>query len=111
MRATVLRQRVVVRISIERIPLGPDALRYSECVLAILRAGGVSDQLAVAGHRLLISIVNGCTLDETGEGGHAPAEQPLLDEAARAVRDYLGSLPLDPCVEGLAERAAFGAAP
>ena len=32
----------LVRISIGRIPMGPNALRYSERVLAILRAGGLS---------------------------------------------------------------------
>src|SRR5262249_58416056 len=53
------------------------ALRYSEKVLAILRAGGVPDMLAVAGQHLLIAVVNGFTLDETspqpGPGGQ-PAE-------------------------------------
>ena len=39
MRRTSLRHPYVVRISIGRIPLGPNALRYSERVLAILRAG------------------------------------------------------------------------
>src|ERR671937_1244869 len=66
MRATILRHRDVVRISIGRVPMGPNALRWSERVLAILRAGGVPDQLAVVGHHLLIAVVNGFTLDETG---------------------------------------------
>ena len=109
MRATILRHRDVVRISIGRIPMGPNALRYSERVLAILRAGGVPDQLAVVGHHLLISIVNGYTLDETGEGGQPPAEQPPLDEAARAIRDYLTSLPPDrfPSLVALADQFTF----
>jgi hypothetical protein len=34
-------------------------------VLAILRAGGVPDRLAVLGHHLLIAAVNGFTLDTT----------------------------------------------
>ncbi|MBX5470618.1 MAG: TetR/AcrR family transcriptional regulator C-terminal domain-containing protein [Thermoleophilaceae bacterium] len=93
MRATILRHRDIVRISIGRIPMGPNALRYSERVLAILRAGGVPDQLAVLGHHLLISIVNGFTLDETGDGGQPPADQPSLEEGARIARDYLASLP------------------
>jgi TetR/AcrR family tetracycline transcriptional repressor len=93
MRATILRHRDIVRISIGRIPLGPNALRYSERVLAILRAGGVPDQLAVLGHHLLIAIVNGFTLDETGTGDEPKGEQPPLDEAARMVRNYLASLP------------------
>jgi AcrR family transcriptional regulator len=95
MRATILRHRDVVRISIGRIPMGPNALAYSERVLAILRAGGVPDPLAVLGHHLLIAVVNGFTIDETGEGGEPPPDQPPLDEAVAMVRDYLGSLPAE----------------
>src|SRR5215470_5328901 len=76
-RATILRHRDIVAVSLGRIPMGPHALRYSEKVLAILRAGGVPDWLAVAGQHLLIAVVNGFTLDETspppGPGGQ-PAE-------------------------------------
>ena len=88
MRATILRHRDIVRISIGRVPMGPNALRYSDRVLAILRAGGASDQLAVLGHHLLISIVNGFTVDETGDGG-----QPVPEAIAAMTRDYLASLP------------------
>jgi AcrR family transcriptional regulator len=95
MRATILRHRDVVRISIGRIPMGPNALAYSERVLAILRAGDVPDPLAVLGHHLLIAVVNGFTIDETGEGGEPPPDQPPLDEAVAMVRDYLGSLPAE----------------
>jgi AcrR family transcriptional regulator len=134
MRSTILHHRDIVRISIGRIPMGPNALRYSDRVLAILRAGGVPDQLAVLGHHLLISIVNGFTLDETGEGGQPPADQPSLEDGARMARNYLASLPserfpnlvaladhftiadpdqrfevlLDLYVEGLARRARAG---
>lgn len=91
MRATILRHRDIVRISIGRVPMGPNALRYSERVLAILSAGGASDRLAVLGHHLLISVVNGFTVDETG--GQAPAGQPTPDQMAAMTRDYLASLP------------------
>jgi hypothetical protein len=46
--------------------MGPNALRYSEAVLAILRAGGLRPRLAVQGYLLLIATVNGFTVDETG---------------------------------------------
>jgi AcrR family transcriptional regulator len=72
-RAISLRHPYVVRISIGRIPMGPNALRYSERVLAILRAGGLPPRLAVQGSHLLISAVNGFTLDETGVGDAAGA--------------------------------------
>jgi AcrR family transcriptional regulator len=96
MRETILRHRDIVRISIGRVPMGPNALRYSERVLAILRAGGVPDQLAVLGHHLLISVVNGFTMDEIAhEGGQPPADEPPLEEAAAMAREYIASLPGD----------------
>ena len=52
-RLITLRHPYVVRISIGRIPMGPNALRYSERVLAILRAGGLPPHLAVQGYLLL----------------------------------------------------------
>src|SRR5215469_18487022 len=90
-RATILRHRDIVAVSLGRIPMGPNALRYSERVLAILRAGGVPDDLAVSGYQLLIAVVNGFTLDETAD------EQPGSDAGAPsqdAARDYIASLPL-----------------
>jgi AcrR family transcriptional regulator len=89
-RATILRHRDIVAVSLGRIPMGPNALRFSERVVAILRAGGVPDDLAVSGHLLLIATVNGFTLDETAD------PQPGGDTAAPsqdAARDYIASLP------------------
>ena len=104
MRATILRHSGIVRISIGRVPMGPNALRYSDRVLAILRAGGASDRLAVLGHHLLISIVNGFTVDETDEGG-----QPTPEPIAAMTRDYLASLPPDqfPNLVALADHFAI----
>jgi len=95
MRATILRHRDVVRLSIGRIPMGPNALCYADRLLAILLAGGIPEPLAVAGHRLLFSIVNGFTMDETGQGGRPPADQPGPEEAAATAREYVSSLPSD----------------
>ena len=85
-RATILRHRDIVAISLGRIPMGPHALRYSEAVLAILRAGGVPDWLAVAGQQLLIAVVNGFTLDEVSDGPPVGAQpvgaQPASSQPA-----------------------------
>jgi AcrR family transcriptional regulator len=94
-RATILRHRDIVRISIGRVPMGPNAVRYSERVLAILRAGGVPDELAVQGYLLLFSVVNGFTTDETGEGGQPQPDQPPPEQIAAMVRDYMAALPPD----------------
>jgi AcrR family transcriptional regulator len=117
-RATTLRHPYIVRISIGRIPMGPNALRYSERVLAILRAGGLPPRLAVQGYLLLIATVNGFTLDETGvedagpagpDDGAPPGDPASLQEAANMARDYIASLPAGqfPNMVGLADEFAF----
>jgi AcrR family transcriptional regulator len=96
-RATILRHRDLVAISMGRIPMGPNALRYTESVLAILRAGEVPDDLAVSGYLLLFAVINGFTMDEMhpptgtgdGTGGGAGAPSPS------AVSGYLAALPPD----------------
>jgi AcrR family transcriptional regulator len=94
MRATILRHRDIVRISIGRIPMGPNALRYSERILAVLRAGGVPDDLAVLGHHLLFSVVNGFTIDESGELATTDSH-PRGEEAGTMVQGYITALPAD----------------
>jgi AcrR family transcriptional regulator len=95
-RAVSLRHPYVVRISIGRIPMGPNALAYSERVLAILRAGGLPADLAVKGSHLLIATVNGFTLDETGvSDGHEAPQAEATQQAAAMARDYLAGLPAE----------------
>jgi AcrR family transcriptional regulator len=116
-RETSLRHPYVVRISIGRIPMGPGALRYTERVLAILRAGGLPPRLAVQGYLLLISAVNGFTVDETGvedtDGanaeGHPATDQASPQEGADMARDYIASLPVEhfPTMVALADEFAF----
>ncbi len=93
MRRAILRHHDIVQLSVGRIPMGPNALRMSERVLAILRAGKVPDELAVQGYLLLISVVNGFTLDEAGYEDAAPEGAPAAEEAAQMVRTYFESLP------------------
>ena len=99
-RAASLRHPWIVRVSIGRIPMGPNALRYSERILAILRAGGLPPRLAVQGYLLLIATVNGFTIDETGVEDGADSSQGSmlrgsaeLQEVANMARDYIAALP------------------
>jgi AcrR family transcriptional regulator len=93
-RAVILRHRDIVRISIGRIPMGPNALRVSEGLFGILRAGGIPDPLAVLAQRLLFAIINGFTLDETTELGVEVDGQPD-EQAADAARAYVAELPAE----------------
>jgi AcrR family transcriptional regulator len=95
MRRAILRHRDIVQLSIGRIPMGPNALRLSERVLAILRAGGVPDELAVQSYLLMISVVNGFTMDEAGYDELAPEGAPAAEEAGQMVHSYLTSLPTE----------------
>jgi AcrR family transcriptional regulator len=99
-RAASHRHPWLVRVSIGRIPMGPNALRYSERILAILRAGGLPPRLAVQGYLLLIATINGFTIDETGVGDdadptehHLPRDPADLQQVANMARDYIAALP------------------
>jgi AcrR family transcriptional regulator len=110
-RRVSLRHPYLVRVSIGRIPMGPNALRVTEGTLAILRAGGLSPRLAVQGYLLLIDTVNGFTVDETGvEDAGTPQRDPdELQKAADMARDYIASLPQEqfPNMTELAGEFAF----
>jgi len=115
-RAASHRHPWVVRVSIGRIPMGPNALRYSERILAILRAGGLPPHLAVQGYLLLIATINGFTIDETGVDDSADAREgsmsldpDSLQEIADMASDYVASLPADrfPNMTALAGEFAF----
>jgi AcrR family transcriptional regulator len=107
-RTTILRHRDVVRLSIGRIPTGPNALRYSERVLAVLRAAGVPDRLAVTGHHLLIAVVNGFTLDEV-DGAAGKDGAGAFQQEAAMVRNFMASLPVEefPNLVAVADHYAF----
>ena len=115
-RAASLRHPWLVRISIGRIPMGPNALRYTERILAILRAAGLPPQLAVQGYLLLIATINGFTIDETGvddsahaDEGPANRDPETLQQTANMARDYIASLPsaLFPTMTDLADEFAL----
>jgi AcrR family transcriptional regulator len=114
-RAAILRHPWIVRVSIGRIPMGPNALRYSERILAILRAGGLPPHLAVQGYLLLIATINGFTIDETGvddrpaDDSPGPIDPDDLQQVANMARDYIATLPaaLFPNMTALADEFAF----
>jgi TetR/AcrR family tetracycline transcriptional repressor len=93
MRAVIRRHRDIVPSSIGCLPGGGRALHCHERVLAIMRAGGLSDGRAVAGLHLLWVIVNGFSLEETQAAAYpAGGAEPDLSPMARG---YFASLPAD----------------
>ncbi len=98
MRAEIGRHRDIVRLSMGRFPTGPNALRWTERLLAILRAGGLPDRLAVAGLYLLTVVVDGFSLDEPGSlhqraGGEGVRQQVMGN--LEMMGTYFAKLPPD----------------
>lgn len=91
MRAGIARHRDIVRVSTGRFPVGPNALAFTERVLAILRAGGLSSDLAVSGSYLLTVIVNGFMLEATPSDARTAPDATFLT----LVSDYFSSLPAE----------------
>jgi hypothetical protein len=100
MRAVIGRHRDVVPSSLGILPGGGRALQCHERVLAIMRAGGLSESRSVAGLYLLWVIVNGFSLEESPTGDPERPGPDLSPEVSR----YLASLPGDrfPNLVGLA---------
>ena len=95
MRRAVTSHRDVVELSLGRIPMGPNALEWSERVLAIVRSGGVPDEMAVRAVWLLTSVVNGFTMDENADYTPTTGEAEVTDQAAAMASAYIASLPAD----------------
>jgi tetracycline repressor-like protein len=91
MRAVIGRHRDIVPSSIGFLPGGRRTLDCHERVLAIIRAGGLSDSLSVAGLHLLWVIVNGFSLEEA----HTGQPERIRPELSPEVSQYFAALPGD----------------
>jgi TetR/AcrR family tetracycline transcriptional repressor len=107
LRDVLRRHRDAVPHYVGPLPGGGNGLRVHERVLAILRAGGLSDGLSVAGLHLLWIVVNGFSLEETPPAAQAPRE-PLEGDDISLVRRYFATLPGDryPNLVAVAEHLA-----
>ena len=93
MRRTILGHRDVVRLSIGRIPLGPNALRYADRVLGHPPRRRAS-RPARGGRPAAPDVGRDRLRDRRdGRGGQPPADRPPPGTEGEMIRGYLGSLP------------------
>jgi AcrR family transcriptional regulator len=79
-----------------RIPFGPNGLRVVEIQLAIMRAGGVPDQIAAFAGDLIGQFIVSTVIEHGMWRARYPeAEQTRFAEEMVAIRDYLVALPAD----------------
>jgi TetR/AcrR family tetracycline transcriptional repressor len=106
----VLRQHPgIAQLSFGRIPLGPNAIRYFEWHLSLLRAGLSDKVAALAGD--LIHLYVGAFAYEEYVGLRPPSGKDVpVEDFIREMRDYLASLPPDrfPNLSALAVEVVTG---
>jgi TetR/AcrR family tetracycline transcriptional repressor len=95
-RQVLIAHRDLAKAFLGRIPFGPNGLRAVETQLAILRAGGVSDQIAAFAGDLLGQYLENTAIEEDMWRSRYPdMEAPDIAEKMNEIRDYLRSLPKD----------------
>ncbi|MGH3694476.1 MAG: TetR/AcrR family transcriptional regulator [Pseudonocardiaceae bacterium] len=101
------------------VPTGPNALRITEGMLAILRSGGLSDRVTALAGDLIATYTSALALEASTWAAAAALDPNAVEQRVRQVRDYFAALPPDvfphtvalagPLTEGGAEeRFEFG---
>ena len=86
----------LAQLSFGRIPLGPNAIRYFEWHLALLRAGGLPDRVAALATDLIHLYVDSFSFEECVEMTHPGGkEQQEAGDFVGELRAYFASLPAD----------------
>ncbi len=94
-RALMGRHNDIAKVTFGRIPMGPDAVRWTEWQLTLLRGAGLPDRVAAyAGD--LFGLFIGAYVYEDAIGLASPTGEDLPPEQITAmIRDYWASLPPD----------------
>ena len=84
----------VARASIGQVPLGERALRSTERILALLKAGNIPDQAAAWAVDLIPLYVTAIAFEETVQSASNWTPEDV-EGFVRGLRDYFASLPAD----------------
>jgi len=85
----------VARLTLGRIPAGPNLVRLAESILALLRGAGVPDRIAAYAPDLL-GLYLGASAYEEALGLPSPTGEDLPpEEIVRMMRSYFASMPAD----------------
>jgi AcrR family transcriptional regulator len=93
-REMMTRHPGIAQLSFGRIPLGPNAVRYTEWHLSILRAGGLSDRVAALAGDMLFLYISAFSFEEC-LGLAVPTGEGSARDFIGQLREYFASLPAD----------------
>lgn len=94
MRAVLAAHGDVARATLARIPVGPNALAASERMVALLRAGGLPDQVVAYAADLLPLYATATAFEESIYAGQGLGEEDMV-RYVEELRSYFASLPPD----------------
>ncbi len=92
-RQLMRRHRDIARITLGRIPMGPNLLRFVEWSLELARAAGIPDRTAAYAGDLLALYVGAYAFEESLELSSPLGEGPAPGQVPAMLRDYFASLP------------------
>jgi AcrR family transcriptional regulator len=100
----------LAELSFGRIPLGPNAVRYFEWHLAVLRAGGLPDRVAALAGDLIHLYVDSFAFEECVGVPPPSGEESSVADFIGELRAYFASLPADrfPNITELADELTTG---
>jgi AcrR family transcriptional regulator len=86
--------RDLVKIARASIPIGPNSLRYTEALLAVLRGAGIPDRIAAWGMDHLALVIVADAVEAAIHAEHGRRTEADAAPYLAQVRDYMASLPV-----------------
>ncbi|MEV4137095.1 TetR/AcrR family transcriptional regulator [Dactylosporangium sp. NPDC049742] len=94
-RAVFLAHRDLVKVARANIPVGPNSLRYTEAMLAVLRGAGIPDKVAAWGMDQMSLVIVADAVETSIHVSHGRQSEADAAPYLAQIRDYYASLPVD----------------
>ncbi len=94
-RGVFLAHRDLVKVARANIPVGPNSLRYTEAMLAVLRGAGIPDKIAAWGMDQMSLVIVADAVESAIHASHGRQTEADAEPYLTQVREYFGSLPAD----------------
>jgi AcrR family transcriptional regulator len=94
-RAVFVAHRDLVKVARVNTPVGPNSLRYTEAILAVLRGAGIPDRIAAWGMDQLALVIVADAIETAVRAEHGRRTEADAAPYLAQVSEYLANLPAD----------------